>query len=596
MKVSEYVAQYLSTITDRVYGVCGAGAMHLNDAICNHSGIKFVAMHHEQAAAYAAEADARVSNQIGVVHVTAGPGVTNTVTGVACAWVDSIPMLVIAGQVDTKTMLNGYEPRPRQLGVSEVDGVAIMEPITKWATTVTDPMEVRRTLERAAWLAKEGRPGPVFVEIPLNVQAMDIKPEHMFSFDGEANIRPYVDLDGEIEDCVEVLTEAKRPVILLGNGVHLAGAEAEAGKLLDLDIPILTSWNASDLFDSSHPHYIGRPGLIGDRAANFTIQNADVILAVGTRLTIPMIGHSTELFAPKAKIIMVDIDETEMEKSTLHVDLPIVDDAGDFLVRFLEQTDNEPQWAEWLARCQQWKREYPVVLPEYYDNKDGVNSYVFIEELAKHIADDAIIVTDVGTAFVCTMQCMPMTGEQRLFHTSGIAPMGYGLPAAIGAYFASHGERQIICICGDGGIMFNLQELQTIAHHRLPIKIFVLCNDGYLTMQHTQLNHFKRESAASKRSGVSCANFMAVAHAFKIEPSICTMQRAVPVVLDDVLQEPGASLCQVNMPKGQILQPRVQSRMVDGRFMPVNIADLWPHLPRAEYENNMRQEWDMHLC
>jgi acetolactate synthase-1/2/3 large subunit len=544
-------------------------------------------MHHEQAAAFAAEADARVSNQIGVVHVTAGPGVTNTVTGVACAWADSIPMLVIAGQVDSRTMLNGHHPRERQLGVSEVDAVSIMEPITKWAHTVMEPSNIRQALQRATWLAKEGRPGPVFLEIPLNVQAAEIDPIKLVGYREPAAARS--NLDDEIHDCVEALADAERPVILLGNGVHLAGAEDEARWLLGLGVPILTSWNASDLVDSNHSGVIGRPGLIGDRAGNFAIQNADVILAIGTRLTIPMIGHSPELFAPNAKIIMVDVDEVEIDKSTLHVEQPIVADAKEFLERFVPALRNVSiaRWDEWRLQCREWKRQYPVVLPEYRDNQDGVNSYVFIEELAKQIDNDAIIVTDVGTAFVGTMQSMPMTGKQRLFHSSGIAPMGYGLPAAIGAYFASHGKRQIICICGDGGIMFNLQELQTVKHHNLPISIFVLCNDGYLTMQHTQLNHFKRESAASERSGVSCPEFFHVAEAFDIHPDSIAMQQHIGLAIKMALEVCRPTLCSVHMPKGQVLQPRVASRLENGQFVPTDISDLWPHLPREEYERNM---------
>lgn len=593
MKLSEYVAQFLAQCgagKTRIYGVCGAGAMHLNDALVHHPGIQFIPMHHEQSASFAAEADARTTNQIGLVHVTAGPGVTNTVTGVACAWADSIPMLVLAGQVDSKTMMQGAPMR--QLGVSEVDAVAIMKPITKYAATIREPRKVRQHLEQAIYLAKNGRPGPVFLEIPLDVQAAEINPPDLAGYI-PARV-PKADQTAKIQECLTDLASADRPVFIVGNGIHLSGAEKEFKKLLKFDVPILTSWNASDLIDSNHPNYIGRPGLIGDRAGNFAIQNADLIIAIGTRLSVPQIGHAPQMFAPDAKLIMVDISEVETNKPTIVADNAIVMDAKGFLTEFVALTDSlklmpRGKRAEWLKRCRDWKKQYPVILPEYRTTKVGVNSYFFIERLAKQIADDAIIVTDVGTAFVGTMQSMPMTGRQRLFHTSGIAPMGCGLPGAIGASFASPG-RQIICLCGDGGIMFNLQELQTIAQHKLPISIFVMCNDGYMTMQHTQNSHFNRESVSSHESGVACPNFCDVARAFNIWPERCDHQADLDAVLKSSLRSGRPSLTEIHMPHGQILMPRVQSRMENGKFVPMDIADLWPHLPRDEYASNMNNQ------
>lgn len=590
MKLSEYVAQFLSDLNagslTRVYGVCGGGAMHLNDAICHHPGIKFTAHHHEQAASFAAEADARVSNQIGIVHVTAGPGVTNVVTGVACAWADSIPMLVIAGQVESRTLKGSSGVR--QLGISEVDGPAILGPITKYAVCVTDPRSIRYHLECAVFHVKHGRPGPAYIETPLDVQAAQIEPEQLAGFYPPLYPSTKDYLQERAAYCVRLLNQAQRPVIIAGNGIRLAGAEAEFDRLKEFGIPILTSWNASDLIDSRDVHYVGRPGLIGDRAGNFAVQNADVVLAIGTRLSIPQTGHHPELFAPNAVRIIVDIDYDEIYKwdqRGAHV-ISVCADAKEFLVELLKH--KAPSYRpSWVERCNEWKAKYPVILPEYRETKDGVNSYFFVETLAKHLNEDAIVVTDVGTAFVGTMQAMPLRGTQRLMHSSGIAPMGWGLPAAIGASMAAPG-RQVVCICGDGGIMFNLQELQTIAHHKLPIAIFVLCNGGYLTMRLTQRTHFKRLSVASPKSGVSFPDFVNVAKAFEIGFNESFTQDGITYWFKHGFPVHIPSVHMIHMPPDQVLQPRVQSKMnPDGSFTPSPIEDLWPHLRQEEMDENM---------
>ena len=413
---------------------------------------------------------------------------TNAMTGVACAWADSLPMMVIAGQVDSSTIMSAT----RQLGISEVDGEVLMRPITKYSVCVRSPEMIKFHLERALWLAMDGRRGPVYLEIPLNIQNAEVDPKKMHGFHS-ANVLPRP-IEKDIELCLKMVKAAERPVILLGNGVRLAGAAKKAQQLLTLGIPVLSSWSGSDIIDSNEKCYIGRPGLIGDRAGNFAVQNADLVLAIGTRLSIPQVGHNWKGFAPKAKLVMVDIDHAEIHKKTLNVDLGITADALGFIDGFLDQffEHDVRQWPHWLAKCQGWKAKYPAILPEHAEVNDGISAYHFLKCLAGRMDDDAIIVTDVGTSFVTTMQAMPMSGMQRMFHSPGIAPMGYGLPAAIGAHYGS-GGKQVICLTGDGGTMFNLQELQTIAHHQLPIKIFVYDNHGYRTMKFTQGNHFGRE-------------------------------------------------------------------------------------------------------
>lgn len=594
MKLSQYVADFIAAHGSRVYGICGAGAMHLNDAICNHPGIRFIAMHHEQAAAMAAEAESRVTGKCGFVHVTAGPGGTNTITGVAGAWVDSIPMMVIAGQVNSATLIG--HTGLRQLGTNELDLVSMVTGITKYAVTVRDPRDIRFCMEKAFHLATSGRQGPVWIEIPLDVQAAEVDPFVLPGYHGSKAIShgngAYI--QQQVARTLEMLNEAERPVILAGNGVRLAGAAAEFGVLADtLGVPILSSWTASDLIPTDHPYYIGRPGIMGDRPGNFAIQNADLLLAIGTRLSVPQTGHSPHLFAPRARKIVVDIDPRETAKPTIDVDLPIVVDAGEFIRALLATQPNLPRRGEWIGRCRGWKARYPVMRPEYRETKDGINSYYFMGILSKHLDDDAIVVTDVGAGFISAMQSLPLRDAQRLFHSGGVSAMGWSIPAAIGACLAG-GGRQVVCLVGDGGAMLNLQELQTIAHHKLPISIFVFCNNGYMTMQFTQQNHFGREAASSPGSGVSCADFTKIASAMlpmgaawilRPSPYLLNVGEVVQGVLDTARKTP--ALCEVHMPPNQLLIPRVQSRMENGKFIPTPIEDMWPYLDRDEFAEQM---------
>jgi len=582
MKVSDFVAQFLAGISPHVFGVCGGGAMHLNDSIAHHPGIKWVATHHEQAAAFAAESYARVSNKIGVVHVTAGPGVTNAITGVACAWADSLPMMVIAGQVDSSTLKTSDL---RMLGISEVNGVALMRSITKYAVCVTNPESIVFHLQMAYSYAMGGRRGPVYLEIPLNVQGAEIDPEKCVQYTPKKSHKP----SGLSEDVVGVMSllhDAKRPVILVGNGVHLSGAEDKFREFISMGprIPILCSWNGADLISSEHQLYVGRPGLIGDRAGNFAIQDADLVIALGTRLSIPQVGHNWKDFARNAKLVMVDIDKAETEKITLKVDLPIVADVGDFLEEFMLQYRSMTLfvgWNDWLTKCRSWRDEYPVIDPAYAEVKDGVHSYFFLQELAKNLDDDAIVVTDVGTSFVATMQALPMSGHQRMFHSPGIAPMGYGLPAAIGACFAAPG-RQVICLTGDGGTMFNLQELQTIKHHNLPIIIVLYENNGYKTMQVTQGNHFGREAVSSPESDVSWPDFVRVARAFGIPTISCSKNDKMAEAVENVVGTNQPFLLELKLSKSQTIMPLVKTRVENGKFLPVQLDDMWPYLEKSD--------------
>lgn len=587
LRLADFVASFIAKVSPRVYGVCGAGAMHLNDAIANHDGIRVISMQHEQAAAMAAEADARVTGEIKVVSVTVGPGGTNAMTGVACAYVDSIPMLVIAGQVTTATMAN--HGGLRQLGMNELDMVSLMGPITKYAVTVTNPRMIRYHLERAVYHATHNRKGPVFVEIPLDVQAADIDPDGLETFNPVECSTPD-DLQYIKERAAEVeqlLTKSKRPVVIIGNGVRLAGAIRGFTRAFGhLGVPIVSSWGAADIIPTDHQNYIGRCGIFGDRASNFAVQGADLIIAIGTRLSVAQIGHASHLFAPNAKKVVIDVDPNEVyRKPTVKVDVGVVADANEFLDQFWPWTQVPSPYVSWLKHCQAMKDRYPAVVgnPAW-----GINSYFFAEQLAQHLEPDAVVVTDVGFCFLPIMQSLKLKDGQRLIHSAGVSPMGWGIPAAIGAAFGAP-NRQVACLTGDGGAMMNLQDLQTIAHHQLPVAVFVFENNGYATMKIAQNNHFKREVMSGPRSGMSLPDFTKIARAFGIYVKEFTSQALLAQSMTDIFQvsSQGPIMVVMHLEPGEIIQPRVQARTEDGKFIPADISDMWPYLPRAEYELNM---------
>jgi acetolactate synthase-1/2/3 large subunit len=563
VKLSTFVADWLYEVNPRIYAISGGGAMHLNDAIC-HSKLEVMAMHHEQACAYAAEADYRVSGRPGLVHVTTGPGGANAVTGIACAFVDSVPMIVIAGQVTSPTM---KPAAMRQFGINELDVVSMVKPITKYAVTVRDPNTISWHLENALSLATSGRPGPVFIEIPLDVQNAEIEPVKPLRLERSSTLSRH-----SVMECARLLAEAKRPVLFVGNGIHVSGAEDSLCALATLlEIPVVTSWNAIDL---CAPCMIGRPGLFGDRAGNWTVQHADFILAIGTRLSIPQTGHHLDRFAPNAKKVVVDIDPEEALK--LKPMRAVAADAKHFLDLFYQEWKKQiaPSWREWLDRCRTWKSDYPVMRSEYRNVTQGVNAYYFVEQLGRHLPDNAVVVTDVGYAYIATMQSLQLRRGQRLFHSGGVSPMGYGLPAAIGA---CRGGRKTICLTGDGGLMFNLQELHTVVEHQLPITIFVFANHGYKTIQTMQMNHFGRESISGPNSGLTCPDFVELGRAFGIPNEAVFDHKNLEDWMDYRVNRPHPMLVVVHMADHPIA-PRVQSRVENGKFVPTDIGDMWPHL------------------
>ena len=588
MKLSDFVVEYMEDINIKhVFGVTGGGAMHLNNSLAQSKKIKFIMSHHEQSAAMMAEAYSRKKGDIGVCHVTTGPGGTNAITGVVGSWIDSIPMLIISGQVAKKDMINNL--KIRQMGIQEADIVPIVSNFTKYAKTLKNPNDILYELDKALYLARSGRPGPVWIDIPLDVQTAFIKKKELKIFSKPIQRNKKINY----KKIIDLITHSKRPCILIGNGLHISNSENLFKKFFkSFDLPLLSSWNASDIIETKNKKYIGRVGIFGDRAANFTIQNSDLIIVLGCRLSQPQTGYNLNLFAPEAKIIYVEIDKNEIKKFGKKVVYSANVDVAKFLDNFLKvitslkKNFNTYKKNIWLEKVKSWKKKYPVVLKRY-EKQVKINSFNFIEKLSNSISNNACVVTDMGTSFTCTMQAMKLKNSQRLFTSSGLAAMGFGLPGAIGASFADFSNQQTICISGDGGFMFNLQELQTIKHHQLPIKIFILCNKGYLTMKLMQKKNFNKLTGSTPKSGISCPNFLDISKAFKIKSFSLKKTRQLNQI-DKILKIKGPVLCEIHMDTMQPLIPRLQTKMTkDGKFVPTPIDNMYPFLSDDEYRSNI---------
>lgn len=592
MRLADYLIQ---TLADRgvrhVFMVTGGGAMHLNDAIGRESRIQYICNHHEQASAMAAEGYARVTNTVGVVNVTSGPGAINALNGVFGAFTDSIPMLVISGQVKRETLLqtHGLTGKLRQLGDQEVDIVAMVKNITKYAVTITDPDTIRHHLERALHLAVSGRPGPCWLDIPVDVQAAQIQPENLAGYDpGE---KPFAaELPGICAEILRKLSAAKRPVLLAGSGVRLAGAVEVFQRIVrKLGVPVTTAWT-HDLIASDDPCFCGRPGSIGDRPGNFTVQNSDFLLVIGSRLNIRQVSYNWAYFAREAFKVQVDIDRAELEKPMVKPDLPVCADARDFLEemdRQLAPHQTPPAHEDWLAWCKERQRRYPVFHPERQTSREGaVNPYHFAHVLFQELADDDVIVCGDATACIVTFQSARLKIGQRLFSNSGAASMGHDLPAAIGAAVARGGKR-VICLAGDGSLQMNIQELQTLAQHRWPLKLFVLNNGGYLSIRQTQANFFGLQVGATPESGVSFPDFGKLAQAYGLETARIAGAE-FSETLRTVLAAPGPVVCEVVLDREQTFEPKLTSRRLpDGRMVSSPLEDMSPFLSREELADNL---------
>ncbi len=608
MRVADLIARLLVEhgVTD-VFMLTGGGAMHLNDALGRAPGLRKIFVHHEQAASIAAESYARLSNRPAAVNVTTGPGGVNALNGVYGAYVDSIPMIVVSGQVKRETCAFNYPLPLRQLGDQEVDIVAMVSGITKYAVVLDDPKDARRVVEKAIYLCRRGRPGPVWIDVPIDVQAAPVEFDDLEPFDpattDQKNEAPNTSaelgalsgeaLDREVADLLTELCAAERPVVLAGAGVRLSGQHAEFERFIErFGIPVVTGWNAHDAVPNSNPFYIGRPGTVGDRGGNFAVQTADYVLVLGSRLNIRQISYNWKSFARNARVAMVDIDRTELEKPTLSLHRPIHADLADFFAAVARAAtpthDNAEARAAFLKRSVDRAARYPVVLPEYRAIEEPINPYVFGQALFAELEEGDIIVSGDGTACVTIFQTAHLKPGQRLYTNSGCASMGYDLPAAIGAYHAG-GGRRIICLAGDGSIMMNLQELQTIVGGKLPVKIFVLNNDGYHSIRQSQQNHFPDNIVGcGPDSGLSFPDFTRLARGFGIDAKRVGTHAALADAIRTTLDADGPQLCEVMIDKRQEFAPKLSSRKLeDGTMVSPTLEDLSPFLPREELAEAM---------
>ncbi len=595
MRVADYIAARLAElgVTD-VFLVTGGGAMHLNDAIGRCRPLRYTCFHHEQACAMAADAYARLTGRPAAVCVTTGPGGINALNGVFGAWVDSVPMVVVSGQVKRETCLATYGlvGRLRQLGDQEADIVAMVRGITKYAVLIDDPSTVRYHLERAVALARSGRPGPVWLDVPVDVQGQDIDVSSLLPYDPAEDALAYhtTDLPAVCEEVLDRIARAERPVVYCGSGVWASGAYSQFLAFIDrLGVPVVTAFNAHDLIWNDHPLYVGRPGTVGDRAGNFAVQHADLLLVVGSRLNIRQVSYAWKGFAPNAHLIMVDVDSEELQKPTLRVDLPVHADLTAFLKCCLSalevQARANDRHATWLSWCRDKATRYPVVLPEYWNTVGCVNPYAFTAALFAALEEEEVIVTADGTACVVTFQAAFVRKGQRLFHNSGCASMGFDLPAAVGAAKARPGQR-IVCLAGDGSMMMNLQELQTIVGAGLPVKVFLLNNEGYHSIRQTQANFFPDNPVGcGAESGVQFPAWEGIAQAFGLRYSRCADPAELPTVIADTLAGSDATLCEIVLDLRQPFAPRVTSRRLeDGTMASAALDDMAPFLDRDELE------------
>ena len=595
MKLSAWVSQQVADFGIRhVFMLTGGGAMHLNHSFGTDPRLKCVFTHHEQALAMAAEAYYRLTNRLAVVNVTSGPGGTNAITGVYGAYVDSIGMLIISGQVKIETTVRSTGLALRQYGDQELDIEELVRPICKYVVMVTDPRSIRYHLEKALYLATTGRPGPVWLDIPLDVQAAQIDPDDLApGFDPAELDEPWkaTDLVAAAHDILARLTTAQRPVVFAGGGVRLSGAYDEFLALIDrLGVPVVTGWNAHDVLWNDHPLYAGRPGTVGDRGGNMVVQSADLLIVLGSRLNIRQVSYNWKTFARGAYKIWVDIDPLELRKPTVTPDMPIVADLKDLIPVLLTAPYAGPTAAqvEWLAWARERVRRFPVVLPEYRHNQ-VVHPYVAMDELFALLDADDIVVAGNGSACVVSFQAANLKRGQRLWTNSGCATMGYDLPAAIGVCTATDNAQRVVCIAGDGSIMMNLQELQTIAGNNLPVKVILLNNNGYVSIFQTHRNFFNGvEVGGGPKSNVTFPDFGKVAAAFGFSYFRIARNDDLAGTLAEALATDGPVVCEIILDENVAFAPKLSAKQhPDGRITSPALEDLSPFLDRDVLRDNM---------
>ena len=587
VKVSDYIFKFLKDKgINTAFSVSGGAAAHLLES-ARQSKIKYIPNYHEQASAMSAEGYARITNKPALVLVTNGPGSSNTITGVVGAYQDSIPMFVISGQVPTSQTM---KPELRQLGVQELDIIPMVKGITKYSAQIKHAKDIKFYLEFAYHECTTGRKGPIWLDIPLDIQSTTVETDDLVGFTPEPKL--VLDLRHQYSiDCIlNTLYKAERPLIVTGNGIHLSNTEEVFKEVINkLQIPAISTWTSKDLFNYDDKLFVGNFGLLGERAANFAVQKADVLLILGSRLSIPNIGYNSKLFSPNSTKIMVDIDENEMEKSTLDIQYKIKGDLAEFLPILNKNIPKTlPKWLDWIEETNNWKYKYPVYQQEYKNNRDQINSFHFIETLSQHLKDNHVVVTDMGTSYTCTHQALKTNGKNRLYTSSGTCSMGFGLPGAIGTHFGNL-NKDVILITGDGGLQMNIQELQTVVQNKIPLKIFVLNNNGYLAISLMQDNLFDSKYIGSTPdSGVSSPDFCAIGEAYGIETIRLNNNQDLENDIQSILDYEGPIICEIMMPEHQLLIPRVQSKKdKDGNIISTSLENMFPFLPDEELKQVM---------
>lgn len=600
MRVSEYIATFLiDQGVDMVFTITGSGNVRLIEAI-HQAGISYVCPHHEQAAVMAALTRLRISGKPAVCLVTGGPGAANTLIAVADAHLDSIPCILIAGQ----EKLEFVEPpnTMRGKGVQGLNMVDIMTSVTKFATCLKHATDVRRILEQAFHEAYSGRPGPVWVDVPQDLQWAQVEPESLLGYkipvpDGALRS----DMKQAAITTIDLIKTAKRPLLWVGHGIRLSHCEEAFRQVFDtLGVPALVSWQAADLIPDEHPLYVGRAGTYGQRWANLALQNCDLLITLGTRLALPQRGYVDSEFARGAKKVIVEIDPVEMAKFTFPIEVPALGDVREFITQLQRQLPTSAlagqpiyEFDNWLNKCREWRARYPMSTPinsEDINFSEGINSYWFVERLSEYLTADDIVVTDMGTSLTCTHATIRIKDGQRLVTSTGLGEMGFGLPGAIGAALGAPGRR-VVLISGEGSLMMNLQELQTIQHLQLPIKIFLLNNNGYLTIKHTHHALFQSNgsaSATSPNTGVSFPDFSKIAPAFGIDFSRIHAIKGLDYWIQSVLSTNGSVLAEVAMPEFQELVPKSSLKLrADGSLYSPPLEDLYPFLSPDQLAQEM---------
>ena len=593
MRLADFVIDFLAKKKiKKVFTVSGGGSIFLCDALYKTKKLKYISCHHEQAVSFAAESYSRLKNKPGAALVTTGPGGTNCSTGVASCWIDSVPTIFISGQVYLNQTIK--KTGLRQVGVQEIDIISMVKDFTKYSVLVKNPNDILYHLEKAYFESTNGRPGPVWIDIPADIQNAEIEITKLKKFRRPKIKISLSKLNNQIKHVARLLAKSRRPLIHIGHGGRISNCEKNLRKIINrYKIPFSLTWNASDLIESSHTSYVGRPGAFAERGTNFIVQNADLYISVGTRLPFMVTGYNANDFARKAKIVMVDIDSKELKNTRVLVDYKLKADANYFFERLnKELPKNIKLEKKWLDYCKKVRKKYPIILDQYKKQKNTINSYYFVDILSDLLKPKDVVVTDMGLSFVGTHQAFKVKRGQRVFTNSGHAPMGWGLPAAIGAYYASTEtsmKKNVVCLTGEGGLQMNIQELATVLHHKIPIKIFIYNNGGYLTIKQTQQLGFKsRIMGSDYKSGLSFPNYELISKSHGIKFFKISDTRKIKKTIEKILKVNEPVICELILDNEQEQMPKaINKRTSDGKSIPTTFEDMYPFLPKIELKSNM---------